>query len=172
MRRLMTFWLTGALCLAFSSPDLTACGDKSLRPGFSATLAYAPMYPASILVYATSDADFRAATTEQANLMKRGRHQVQVAKGQAGLRHALAAGKYDLVYVKWQDVPAVKAITDGAPTRPDVLFVTPRNTSQATLDQLEREFGHFVNGKTDVLNDVLREIDHMMQVRRASLPPL
>jgi hypothetical protein len=130
------------------------------------------MYPASILVYATSDADFRKARDEQANLTKRGRHQVQVAKGAAGLRQALSAGKYDLVYVKEQDVPAVKAVTDGVPTRPDVLVVTPRNTSQARLDQLEREFGHFVNGKTDGLNDVLREIDHLMQVRRASLPPL
>ena len=57
MRGLRLFAIAVCVLFACGSIDLGACGDKYARVGRSSRLkAYAPLYPASILVYAPANA--------------------------------------------------------------------------------------------------------------------
>ena len=155
-----------AVCavLTCASIDLSACGDKYARVGRSSRLkGYAPMHPASILVYSPVNAKRDDVKDFEALLTHAGHRPVFVPHG-GDVQKALTAAKYDLLIVSYADAADVAArvrAVDGGPAVVPILS----EKSKKLEAQVEKDY-HFVITPYSMSKwDALEELDHAMDMR-------
>ena len=127
MRACALALFVSALVLQQGAPDLQACGDKFLLVGRGAKFrqAYAAVYPASILVFASPQRSAAKAIRDprlQTDLKTAG-HRVEVVEDERALARALESDRVDLVLTDAADADRIARQADTAPARPRVLPV-------------------------------------------------
>jgi len=164
MRKLVVVAVTVCAGLACASVDLGACGDKYARVGQSSRLkGYAPLYPASILVYSPAGAKKDDVKEFEALLTRAGHKPTFVPHG-GDLEKALAAGKYDLVIVHYPDAGAVRDRVRSTPGAPALVPILPDKLKKLE-PQVHKDY-HFVITPYSMSKwDALEELDHAMDVR-------
>ena len=152
----------GLLALAYS--DVSACGDKFMRPGRSVSnRRYAALHPSSILIYrAARSTSTGIATFEE--MLKRAGHAPRVLEHGADVAPILAAGRYSLVIAEYSDVDALKETVDIAPARPAILPVL-LDSNKTIEARLKKNFHCLLKPRAMDDNQALAEIDHALDMR-------
>jgi hypothetical protein len=127
MRGCAVIVFVSAMMLQQGAASLDACGDKFLLVGRGAKFrqAYAAVYPASILVFASSQRSAAKAIRDprlQADLKAAG-HRVSLVEDERALARALESDRIDLVLTDAADADRIAKQADSAPARPRVLPV-------------------------------------------------
>jgi hypothetical protein len=156
--------------LAVLSIDLTACGDKFLRPGRSSKWqSYAAMHPASIILLQSASAKPEVAKDWQ-KMLKHAGHKSLIVAPTDDLSRALASGPYDVVIAAYGDVAKVQSALDGASAKPGVLPVLSK-MSKAQLELVKKEYQVVIDAGSMDRYEALLAIDHLME-RRLKTPAL
>jgi len=164
MRKLVVAAVTVCAGLACASVDLGACGDKYARVGQSSRLkGYAPLYPASILVYTPAGAKKDDVKEFEALLTHAGHKPVFVPHG-GDLEKALAAGKFDLVIVHYADADAIKDRVRSAPSAPAMVPILPKDLKKLE-PQVHRDYHAVITPYSMSKWDALEQLDHAMDMR-------
>jgi hypothetical protein len=157
---------TAAVVLA-GSADLTACGDKFLRPGRSNRIKnYASLYPSSIVIVRPPQATPKGLKAFQ-NMLKQAGHSSLVVTND-GLLDAIAGGGVDLVIAEYDQAIAVERSLQSAGARQGVLPVL----SKPTEALIATARGHFpVVLRTGMQERAaLEEIDKLLRTRQQAVP--
>lgn len=164
IRRLLAIAIVPAL-LAAGSIDLSACGDKFLRPGKSSRWRrYQPVHPASILIYTPVKAT-PAGIRELETLLKKAGHRPLTVPHGSPVSQAVSSGPYDLVIAEYADASRVKAAISDLPSRPDVLPIL-HEVTKAVAAEAEREYPFLLKPQVMSKTEALVQIDHLMDLRR------
>ncbi len=154
--------VVGAL-IVFATAELTACGDKFLRPGRSSRMrSYAAMYRASILLYPSAKADPAVASAWE-KMLKQAGHKSHIVKN-GDLRGALANGKYDLIISDYRDAAKIAEAFHAIPVAPGILPVVS-NVSKTVAQDVKKTYEHVIDADAMDRYQALAEIDHVMEVR-------
>jgi hypothetical protein len=153
---------TGLFALAWT--DLSACGDKFMRPGRSVSgRNYAALHPSSILIYRPARSTDNGIAEFEA-LLKRAGHAPRLLQRGEDVAPILATAKYSLVIAESSDVDALKKAVDVAPAKPGILPILLE--SNKTLEvQLKKDFHCLIKPRAMSDNDALAEIDHALDIR-------
>ena len=152
----------GLLALAYS--DVSACGDKFMRPGRSiSNRRYAAIHPSSILIYRAARSTSAGIATFEEMLKKAG-HSPRVLEHGADVAPILATGKYSLVIAEYTDVDVLKKTVDTAPARPAILPVLLDSNKPVEV-QLKKDFHCLLEPRAMNDNQALAEIDHALDMR-------
>lgn len=169
MRKLVLIAIIVCAGLASASVDLSACGDKYARVGQSSRLkGYAPLYPASILVYSPAGAKRDDVKEFEALLTRAGHKPVFVPHG-GDFEKALAAGKYDLVIVHYPDAGAIKDRLQAAPNAPAIVPILPDKLKKLE-PQVHKDYQFVITPYNMSKWDALEKLDHAMEVRLKAAP--
>src|SRR4029450_248630 len=102
-RRLVVFGVAASMFLAFWT-DLSACGDKFMRVGRSASgRRYAAIHPSSILIYRPAGSTPQGMTDFE-RLLKQAGHAPRVLERGEGVAPVLASASYALLIADYADV--------------------------------------------------------------------
>ena len=164
MRRRVLALGTLAAVMVFAHVDLTACGDKFLRPGRSARMrSYAAVHPASIVI-------LKPATAKAADLkafqgiLKQAGHTSVVVDSRAGLLEAVSDGTHDLVFAAYAEAFTVEASLESVPSRPNVLPLLYK-ASDAAIAEARQHFHALIETSKMDRYQALNEIERLMKVR-------
>jgi hypothetical protein len=161
--RILTLGTMAAMIVA-ASADLTACGDKFLRPGRSARFNnFQSLYPSSILIVRPPNATAKGLATFQ-TLLKNAGHTSRVVTGDA-LLAAVATGAADLVIAEYGQAIEVERSLQNAGARQGVLPVLSKPT--ATLVAAARSHFPAVIRQGMEPREALGEIDKLLRSRQA-----
>ena len=155
-----------AFGLLFTSvTDLSACGDKFLRAGRSARQNnYAPMHPATILLYQSAKSKPKVVQQWQGVLKKAG-HKPLIVQAGDDLARAVSEESYDVIIADYFDAGRLSTALRAVPSKPGVLPVLTRPT-RALVEDATREYQFLINGDTAERRDVLVAIDRLMEFRQ------
>jgi hypothetical protein len=156
-RRLVVFAAV-TMCLAFWT-DLSACGDKFMRVGRSASgRRYAALHPSSILIYRPAGSTSQGMTDFE-KLLKQAGHAPRVLQRGEGVAPILASANYALVIADYADVEMLKSQFAGATSTPAILPILGKS-DKAVEAQIKKEFHCLIKPRAMEPNDALAEIDH------------
>jgi hypothetical protein len=162
-RRLVVAGVAAGL-LALAYADVSACGDKFMRPGRSVSnRRYAALHPSSILIYRAARSNSAGIATFE-EMLKRAGHATHVLEHGADVAPILATGKYSLVIAEYSDVDALKRTIDLAPARPGILPVL-FDSNKTVEAQLKKDFHCLLTPRAMDDNQALAEIDHALDMR-------
>jgi hypothetical protein len=151
------------LVAAFSA-DLTACGDKFLRPGRSSKWqSYAAMHPASIILLQSAGAKPEVVKDWQ-KMLKHAGHKPLIVAPTDDLSRALASGPFDVVIAAYGDVAKVRTALDSVPARPGVLPVVTK-PSKAQMEEVKKDYQVVIDAGAMDRYQALQAIDHLMESR-------
>jgi hypothetical protein len=168
MRKLVVA-VTVCAGLACAAVDLAACGDKYARVGQSSRLkGYAPLHPASILVYSPADAKRDDVKEFDALLTRAGHKPVFVPHG-GDLEKALAAGKYDLLIVHYPDAAAIKGRVQTGPNAPVIVPILPDKLKKLE-PQVHKDYAYVITPYKMSKWDALEQLDVAMTARLKATP--
>jgi hypothetical protein len=154
---------TVAAVIAAGSADLTACGDKYLRPGRSARLNnYASLYPSSIVIVRPPKATPKGLDEFQ-KMLKQAGHTSRVVASD-GLLDALAGVAADLVIADYHQAISVERLLDASGARPGVLPVLSKPTA-SLVAAARSHFPAVIREGMDA-REALEEIDKLMKSRQ------
>jgi len=169
MRRPLVAVVAVCVLFACASIDLAACGDKYARVGRSSRLkAYAPLFPASVLVYAPVDAKAADRKEFESLLTHAGHSPVFVMHG-GDIEKALAAKKYDLLIVSYADAAAVTARVRAAGGGPTIVPILSEK-SKKLEPQVQKDYHFLITPYSMSKWDALEELDHAMDSRIKAAP--
>ena len=161
--------VVGILAAMFVPPvELSACGDKFLRPGRSGRWqTYAAMHPAAILLYQSPTAKPEVMKAWQAMLKKAG-HKSMVVRTGDDLTRTVAAAQYDVVIADYSEAARLNALLQAVPSKPGVLpFLN--QPSPELVASAKRDYPQLLSAKMDQ-HETLVTIDSLMEIRhKASL---
>jgi hypothetical protein len=150
--------------VACVSADLSACGDKFLRPGRSSKWqSYAAMHPASIILLQSAGAKPEVVKDWQ-KMLKHAGHKPLVVAPSEDLSRAIASGPFDVVIAAYGDVAKVRSALDGVSARPGVLPVLNK-PSKAQIEELKKEYPVVIDAASMDRHQALLAIDHLMDSR-------
>jgi hypothetical protein len=162
-RRMMLAGVATALIVG-SYSDVTACGDKFMRIGRSASgRQYAALHPSSILIYRPAGATTQG-ITDLETLLKRAGHTPRVLPRGESLPPVLATSNYALLIADYADVELLKKNLAGAPSQPAILPILLDGDKTIEV-QARKEFHCLIKPRTMRPNDALVEIDHALDFR-------
>ena len=144
--------------------ELSACGDKFLRPGRSARYRrYGAVYPVAILIYSPVNST-RKGIDELKALLKKAGHKPVAINRTANVSAALAASPYDVVLADYLDADRLKADLRAASSHAALLpiVVTPDKSVEAAAT---RQYGFLIKPHAMTKYDALAEIDRLMESR-------
>jgi hypothetical protein len=166
-RGLAVLGLTATLCLTFWS-DLSACGDKFMRVGRSASgRKYAALHPSSILIYRPAGSTSNGMTALE-KLLRQAGHAPRVLQRDERLEPALASANYALVIADYADVGMLKGHLAGAASAPGILPILAKS-NKAVEAEIKGEFHCLIKPQTMEPHDALAEIDHALDYRLKAL---
>jgi hypothetical protein len=166
-RRLAVFGVAATMCLAFWT-DLSACGDKFMRVGRSASARrYAALHPSSILIYRPAGSTTQGMTDFEKLLQQAG-HGPRVLQRGEGVAPVLASANYALVIADYADVEMLKSHLAGATSIPAILPILGKS-DKGVEAQIRKEFHCLIKPRAMEPNDALAEIDHAIDVRLKGL---
>jgi hypothetical protein len=148
--------------------ELSACGDKFLRPGRSGRWqTYAAMRPAAILLYQSPTAKPEVMKAWQAMLKKAG-HKSMVVRTGDDFTRTVAASQYDVVIADYSEAAKLNALLQAFPSKPGVLpFLN--QPSPELVASAKRDYQQLLSAKMDQ-HETLVTIDSLMEIRyKASL---
>ena len=145
--------------------DLAACGDKFFRVGRSQRLQrYAPIHPASILIYTPAKAS-RKGISEFEEALKRAGHRTQTVSHGTAIQLPVATGQFDLVIAAYADAERIRGEIAAIPSPPDVLPMLIK-TEKKLAAEVARTYRHRLEIDVMSRGEVLAEIDEVMTDRR------
>jgi hypothetical protein len=152
----------GLLALAYA--DVSACGDKFMRPGRSvSSRRYAALHPSSILIYRPARSTSPGMAMFE-DLLKKAGHSPRVLQRGEDVASILATAKYPLVIAEYSDLEMLKKEVDAAPSRTAILPILLDSNKPAEA-QLRKDFHCLLNPRAMSDNDALVEIDHALDFR-------
>jgi len=170
MRRLMVVAVAVSAGLACASVDLGACGDKYARVGLSSRLkGYAPIYPASILVYSPEGAKRDDVKEFDALLTRAGHTPVFVPHG-GDVQKALTTARYDLVIVHYADAAMVRDLVKAMTGGPLIVPILPEKLKKLQ-PRVQTDYHFLITPYRMSKWDALEELDHAMDVRLKAAAP-
>lgn len=148
--------------------ELSACGDKFLRPGRSGRWqTYAAMHPAAILLYQSPTATPEVIKAWQAMLKKAG-HRSEVVRAGDDFTRAVAAAQYDVVIADYSEADRLNVLLQAVPSKPGVLPFLNK-PSPELVASAKRDYQQLLSAKMDQ-HETLVTIDSLMDLRlKASL---
>lgn len=162
-RHLILAGVAMGLCAA-SYTDLSACGDKFMRPGRSVSnRRYAALHPSPILIYRPARSTPQGIAMFE-DMLKKAGHSARVVQRGEDVAPILATGKYPLVIAEYSDVEAMKKEVDAAPSRPSILPILLESNKPVEA-QLRKDFHCLIKPRAMNDNDALAEIDHALDFR-------
>jgi hypothetical protein len=166
-RRLVIFGVTVTMGLSFWA-DLSACGDKFMRVGRSASgRRYAALHPSSILIYRPAGSTTKG-MTELEKLLKQAGHAPRLLQRDESVEPVLASATYALVIADYADVEMLKGHLGRAASAPAILPILGK--SDKTVEaQIRNEFHCLIKPRAMEPNDALAEIDHAIDFRLKDL---
>jgi hypothetical protein len=170
MKRLPLLAAIIAGMLALGPGRAAACGDKFVLIGGGARVNRSK-FPSRVLVFMNPGSRIPAAEKEfhvEAMLAAAG-HKPKVVESEAEVEKALASGQYDLVLADLADVPALKAQCAASTSRPAILPLLYKPTSEE-LVAAEKE-ANCLARPSRRSSDLLAVIDETMQSRKKGLAP-
>lgn len=157
--------------LALASIELGACGDKFTRVGRSSRLkGYAPIYPASILVYAPAKVNREDAAEFEAILTRAG-HTAVFVPHNGDVAKAAADGRFDLLIVMYDDAAAVAGRVKTLPNPPTIVPILPKSSKKLEPEAL-RAYHTLLTKYSMSKWDALEALDHAMNVRIRAVAPV
>lgn len=167
LRRLAAISVAATLCVTFWT-DLSACGDKFMRVGRSASgRRYAALHPSSILIYRPLGSTTKG-MTDLEKLLKQAGHAPRILQRDEGVEPALASANYALVIADYADVDMLKGRLGGAASAPTILPILAKS-NKVVEAQIRSEFHCLIKPRAMEPNDALAEIDHAIDFRLKSL---
>jgi hypothetical protein len=152
----------GLLALAYA--DVSACGDKFMRPGRSvSSRRYAALHPSAILIYRPARSTSPGMAMFE-DMLKKAGHSARVLQRGEDVAPILATAKYPLVIAEYSDLEMLKKEVDAAPSRPAILPILLDSNKPAEA-QLRKDFHCLLNPRAMSDNDALVEIDHALDFR-------
>ena len=147
-----------------AAPDLHACGDKYARVGASSRLkGYRPLYPASVLVFSPAGAKQDDITGFKSFLEKEGYTPTFAAHG-SDVAKTIAAGKYELLVVHYDDASRVKSAAAAIPGAPSIVTILPEK-SKKLEPEVRKTYEHVITPHSMSKWDALELLDHVMAAR-------
>lgn len=149
------------VCGAFGA-DVTACGDKFLRPGRNVRRRrFAALHRSSILFYRPAGSTAKGISDFE-TLLKGAGHTPTILQRGASVAQALAAAKYDLLIADYADAGSIAKAVGSVPGGPTVL---PLVLSKGVEREARRDFVCFIRPYAMTPYDALAEIDRAMELR-------
>lgn len=162
-RRLLLIGIATGLCVV-SWTDLSACGDKFMRVGRTASgRKYAALHPSSILIYRPARSTSQG-IAEFETLLKKAGHTPRVLQRGENIGPILATASYPLVIAEYSDVETLKKDVDVAPGKPGVLPIL-LESNKAIEARAKQDFHCLIKPRAMSDKDALAEIDHALDIR-------
>ena len=166
-RSLAVLGVVTTLCFAFWT-DVSACGDKFMRVGRSASgRRYAALHPSSILIYRPLGSTTKG-MTDLEKLLKQAGHAPRILQRDEGVEPVLASTNYALVIADYADVAMLKGHFAATASAPAILPILA-TSNKAVEAQIRSEFHCLIKPRAMEPNDALAEIDHALDFRLKSL---
>lgn len=163
LRRLFAIGTIAAV-VVFAYADLSACGDKFLRPGRSARMrSYAAVHPASIVILRPAAAKASDLKAFQ-GILKQAGHTSVVVDNSAGLLEAVADGSRDLVFAAYADAFTVEASLASVPSKPNVMPLLYK-ANDSTIAEARQHFHALIETSKMDRYQALDEIERLMKAR-------
>jgi hypothetical protein len=162
-RRLFAFGVIATLVVV-GYADLSACGDKFLRPGRSARIrGYAAVHPASIVILRPPSAKPADLKSFQ-RILKQAGHTSLVVDRRDELLQTVADGTRDLVFAAYAEAQTIEASLASVPSRPHVVPLLYK-ASDATIAEARQHFHALIETSKMDRYQALEEIERLMKTR-------
>jgi hypothetical protein len=170
MRRLALLATIVAGMLVLGPGAAAGCGDKFVLIGGGSRVNRS-RFPSRVLVFMNPGSRIPAAEKEfhvEATLTAAG-HRAKVVESQAEVQKALDSGSYDIILADFADVPGLKARCGASTSKPAVLPLLYKPTSEE-LAAAEKEASCLAR-PSKKSSDLLAVIDETMQGRQKGIAP-